>query len=190
MQHYTYHSLKGGAADEGEDFEFSANKSMSRNDAVWVRHRLEDALTHGQLQNVSQSYIQCTDTLQTAELSILKDHPGGELYASSSHNQNVMAEEFTLEDEFEMDLKDLQMTFPDISKDSLSGVLLACNFDVESAVDMLNQLEICPVDLSEKLPESLDIGDVPESVSYSKSASQRDEALASTSVPFNLASDN
>ncbi|KAL2548365.1 CUE domain-containing protein [Forsythia ovata] len=80
-----------------------------------------------------------------------------------------------------MDLKNLQMTFPDISKDSLSGVLLACNFDVESAVDMLNQLELYPVDLSEKLPESLDIGDVTESVSYSESASQRGEAGASTS---------
>ncbi|KAL2548366.1 polyadenylate-binding protein-interacting protein 5-like [Forsythia ovata] len=78
-----------GVADEGEDFEFSANELMSRNDSVWVGHRLEDALTHGQHQNVSQSYIQCTDTLQTAELSKLKDHPSGELYASSSHNQNV-----------------------------------------------------------------------------------------------------
>lgn len=179
-----------GAADKGEDFEVSAKESNCRNEAVWFRDQSEDALTHCQPQNVSQSYIQCTEILQTAELSKLKDHCGGELYASSSHNQNMMAEKFTLEEEFDMDLTYLQMTFPGISKDSLSEVYLISNCDVESAVDMLNQLELSPVDLSEKLPESLDIGDVPESVSHCELPSQKLKNMTGEAGPSTSGSSN
>ncbi|CAA2955311.1 polyadenylate-binding -interacting 5-like [Olea europaea subsp. europaea] len=180
-----------GTVDKGEDFEFSTKESNCGNEAIWFGDQSKDALTHCQPQNVSQSYIQCTDILQTAELSKLKDHCGGELYASSSHNQNTMAEKFTLEEEFDMDITYLQMKFPGISKDSLSEVYSTSNCDVESAVDMLNQLELSPVDLSEKLPEYLDIGDVPESLSYCELPSQKlknvtGEAGASTSGSSNL----
>ncbi|CAA2979652.1 polyadenylate-binding -interacting 5-like [Olea europaea subsp. europaea] len=125
----------------------------------------------------------------------LKDHCGGELYASSSHNQNVMDEQFTLEEVFDMDLAYLQMRFPDIAKDCLSEVYLASNFDTESAIDMLNQLEQSPVDLSEKLPESLYIDDVLESASYRELPLQKlknvtGESGASTSGSSNLAFDN
>ena len=59
-----------------------------------------------------------------------------------------MTEKHILDEEFEMNLTYLQMTFPGISDESLSNVYLANKGDLESTVVMLNQLEVALVSLA------------------------------------------
>ncbi|KAK6129721.1 hypothetical protein DH2020_036522 [Rehmannia glutinosa] len=159
-------------------------------EVVWFGHQPDNTLPQGQHQNVSQSYGHSA-AIQTAEFSKRKDHHGGEFFASTSQYPNAIQPNF--DEEFDMDLAYLQMTFPGISYESLSDVYSASKFDLDAAVDMLNQLEIYPDDSSDKLPDTLDIGDVPESVSVGELASQKvknptAEGGASTSGSSNISS--
>ncbi|XP_017236882.1 polyadenylate-binding protein-interacting protein 5 [Daucus carota subsp. sativus] len=89
--------------------------------------------------------------------------------SATTHNQYQMApqsciqEKHKSDDDSDMDLTYLQMTFPGVSDDSLSDVYLINKGDLDATVDMLNQLELYPTDYSENLPDTLDIGDVAES---------------------------
>ncbi|CAA0838354.1 Polyadenylate-binding protein-interacting protein 6 [Striga hermonthica] len=131
--------------------------------------------------------------IQTGEGSRRKSQHGGggEFLASTSQYPNPIQPSF--DEEFDMDLAYLQMNFPGISDESLSDVYLANRCDLEAAVDMLHQLEVYPDDSLDKLPESLDIGDVsePVTVSMTSSSSQKakiqtvGDARASSSAPFN-----
>ncbi|CAA2960749.1 polyadenylate-binding protein-interacting protein 6 isoform X2 [Olea europaea var. sylvestris] len=173
---------KRGGTDESKDFKILANQLESGNHSVWFGHEPNRMWTQGQHQNPSQSYVHGAESVQVAQISNTKDHPGGEFYASSSFNPHEMSGKSSFSEESDMDLAYLQMTFPGISEESLSDVYLANKGDLDSTVDMLNQLEIYP-EFSEKLPDTLDIGDVPESGSSSEVASQNvtGKAGASTS---------
>ncbi|CAA2960748.1 polyadenylate-binding -interacting 5-like [Olea europaea subsp. europaea] len=162
---------KRGGTDESKDFKILANQLESGNHSVWFGHEPNRMWTQGQHQNPSQSYVHGAESVQVAQISNTKDHPGGEFYASSSFNPHEMSGKSSFSEESDMDLAYLQMTFPGISEESLSDVYLANKGDLDSTVDMLNQLEIYP-EFSEKLPDTLDIGDVPESGSSSEVASQ------------------
>ncbi|XP_051119597.1 polyadenylate-binding protein-interacting protein 6-like [Andrographis paniculata] len=108
------------------------------------------------------------------------DHRGGEYFSSSSRyapSNEMMTQEKTNVDE-DMDLAYLQMTFPGISYESLHSVYITSRCDLDAAVDMINQLEIQPHDPSDKLPDSLDIGDVPE---MGAGSSQKAKGASSTS---------
>ncbi|XP_022755279.1 polyadenylate-binding protein-interacting protein 5-like isoform X2 [Durio zibethinus] len=107
-----------------------------------------DTLTHG------------TEKHQVAEASALKSHSA---HGSLMHNPNEMTDKHIMDEEFDMDLEFLRMTFPGLSNESLLDVYLANNGDLETSVDMLNQLEMYTVESSETLPDTLDIGDVSES---------------------------
>ncbi|KAL1829338.1 hypothetical protein ACET3Z_007750 [Daucus carota] len=92
------------------------------------------------------------------------------LQPATTHNQYQMApqsysiqEKHKSDDDSDMDLTYLQMTFPGVSDDSLSDVYLINKGDLDATVDMLNQLELYQTDYSENLPDTLDIGDVAES---------------------------
>ncbi|KAI3454053.1 hypothetical protein Pfo_010716 [Paulownia fortunei] len=182
--------FKRGVADVNKEFN-SGQELNSGNEVVWLGHQLDNTLPQGQHQNVSQSYAHSAGAIQTAEFSKRKDHHGGEFFASTSQYPNEIQSNF--DEEFDMDLAYLQMTFPGISEESLSDVYLANRCDLDAAVDMLNQLEIYPDDSSDKLPDTLDIGDVPESGSVGELASQKvknatAEAGASTSGSSNMSS--
>ncbi|KAK1370067.1 Polyadenylate-binding protein-interacting protein 6 [Heracleum sosnowskyi] len=89
---------------------------------------------------------------------------------STTNNQYQMARQsYTVQEknkwdeQRDMDLTYLQMTFPGVSDDSLSVVYLANSGDLDATIEMLVQLELYTGDSSENLPDSLDIGDVAES---------------------------
>jgi len=94
----------------------------------------------------------------------------------------------TLDEDYDMDLAYLQMTFPGLSEESLFDVYVANKGDLESAVDMLNQLEHYSGDSLENLPDTLDIGDVSEAGSSSELSALKlknvaDEVGGSSSGP-------
>ncbi|GFP81499.1 polyadenylate-binding protein-interacting protein 6 [Phtheirospermum japonicum] len=146
--------------------EFSPGQELNTgNEAAWFGHQPNNSSSH---QNVPQSYGQTA-----AEVSKRKDTHGGEFFASTSQYPNNAIQQ-SFDEEFDMDLAYLQMTFPGISDESLSDVYLANRCDLDGAVDMLNQLDqIYPDDSMDKLPDTLDIGDVPESVSVAETALQK-----------------
>ncbi|KAL3633457.1 hypothetical protein CASFOL_022219 [Castilleja foliolosa] len=132
------------------------------NETTWFGHQPNNSSPH---QNVPLNYGQTS-----AEASNRKDTHAGEFFASSSQNHAIPQR---FDEEFDMDLAYLQMMFPGISDESLSDVYLASICDLDAAVDMLNQLD--QIDLGDsvgKLPDTLDIGDVPESVSVSEPGSR------------------
>ncbi|KAB2079558.1 hypothetical protein ES319_A05G012200v1 [Gossypium barbadense] len=79
-------------------------------------------------------------------------------------NQGEMSGEQIMDEEFDMDLEYLRMMFPGLSNDSVLDVYMANNGDLEATIDMLNQLEMYTVESSDTLLDTLDIGDVSESL--------------------------
>lgn len=77
----------------------------------------------------------------------------------STHYNQVANIKFP-DEEFEMDLAYLQMSFPGMSDQSLMDVYTLSDCDLEASLEMLSQLE--SVETSDCLPDALDIGDVPE----------------------------
>ncbi|PPD86459.1 hypothetical protein GOBAR_DD16590 [Gossypium barbadense] len=110
-----------------------------------------------------------TEKHQVAEGSAVKSHPA---HGSLMQNPGEMTDKQIVDEEFDMDLEYLRMTFPGLSNESLLDVYLANDGDFEATVDMLNQLEFasayqyftCTLLSHLKLfPTTLDIGDVSES---------------------------
>ncbi|PIA65236.1 hypothetical protein AQUCO_00100608v1 [Aquilegia coerulea] len=81
-----------------------------------------------------------------------------------------------LDEETEIDLAYLGATFPGVSSQSLSDVYYANGCDVEASVDMLKELEY-PVEFSQHLPDTLDIGDVPEFGSSTEGTSVKPKVI-------------
>ncbi|KAF2286912.1 hypothetical protein GH714_035282 [Hevea brasiliensis] len=96
------------------------------------------------------------------QVSILKSHPAHGVYDSSSQNLNDLTDKQMMDEEFDVDLEYLGMTFPGISDESLNDVYMANMGDLEATIDMLNQLEFDTFESPENLPDTLDIGDVSE----------------------------
>ncbi|MCD7461078.1 hypothetical protein HAX54_045103 [Datura stramonium] len=137
---------KRGAPDGNKEARFP-KEFKSESESVWLAPGVPA------VQNQQQ-------TPQIADQYQLKDYSA---YGSPSHSTvGAMGKEVLGEDSY-MDLAYLQMTFPGMSDESLSEVYLASNCDLDAAVDMLNQLEHYSGDDSEKLPDTLDIGDVSDS---------------------------
>jgi len=87
-------------------------------------------------------YEKSSHNLEIAEDSI----PKGNTFnpsngSSSSQNPNEVTEKKGFDEEYEMDMAYLSMTFPGISDESLADVYKANNCDLEATVDMLNELE-------------------------------------------------
>ncbi|KAK4770063.1 hypothetical protein SAY87_030595 [Trapa incisa] len=82
----------------------------------------------------------------------------------SSQDPSPPTEKMILDEAYDMDLEYLEMRFPELSQESLSDVYLANRGDIEASIDMLNDLEFSPYEFPESLPETLDIGDVAETV--------------------------
>ncbi|KAK1550094.1 hypothetical protein Q3G72_013518 [Acer saccharum] len=136
----------------------------SKSEHVWYGHPVN--VTQNQYQsNVSLDAVgQGAERYSIHEASSVKNHPVHGSYGSSSSKQ-------TVDEEFDMDMEYLQMTFPGLSYQSLNDVYLANNGDLEATIDMLAQLEFDTMESSEILPDTLDIGDVSESGASSECAS-------------------
>ncbi|XP_073155821.1 polyadenylate-binding protein-interacting protein 5-like [Henckelia pumila] len=146
--------------DKGKDMNLHL-ELQNDNEIVGLGH--QPGNTHGQLRNVSSSYLPNASAFQDGEK--WKDHHAGEIYASSSYYQNEMPERSKYDEESIMDLAYIQVIFPGISEESIFEAYRANRCDLDATVEMLNHLEHHHVDFSKKLPETLDIGDVPESSS-------------------------
>ncbi|XP_059642279.1 polyadenylate-binding protein-interacting protein 5-like [Cornus florida] len=154
-----------GAPDGNKDYKLTAEHSKNGNETIWLGLHSEDT-TQNQLQSkVSQNY----DAYGILD-SKLTAHSASASYGSLSHNPSEMIEKQILDEEFDMGLAYLQMTFPGISDESLSDVYLANNGDLEATVDMLNHLEMYTVDSDEDIPGSSKSVDVSEPGSSSKAA--------------------
>lgn len=118
-------------------------------------------------------------------LSPGKNQPASSSYFSSPQSVAQLTENQYMDEELDIDLEYLRMTFPGISDESLVDVYNVNSGDLEAAIEMLSQLEFDDaVDAHGSLPESLDIGDVSEPVMPADSASSKQKnatAGASTS---------
>ncbi|KAL3500460.1 hypothetical protein ACH5RR_039553 [Cinchona calisaya] len=153
--------------DGRNDFKFAGVEAKRASEATVLGPQHWDPTVQA-----PQSYnIHSGDPLYTPESTKLKDHTGLGFHGSSSYNPVEMTEKSISDEEFDMDLAFLQMTFPGVSDESLTGVYFANQGDLDATIDMLNHLEVYPVD--SKLPDTLDIGDVPEAGSAGEFASQK-----------------
>ncbi|XP_028802387.1 polyadenylate-binding protein-interacting protein 5 [Neltuma alba] len=109
--------------------------------------------------------------LFTSQAYHVKGQPESSSSGSVAQGAVQMADKQMLDEESDMDLEYLRMTFPGISDQSLIDVYMVNGGDLESAIDMLSQLEFDGVHSSESLPETLDIGDISESGNFADSAS-------------------
>lgn len=86
-----------------------------------------------------ESVTRGTGKHQVPEASTLKSNTS---HGSLMQNPGEMTDKQIMDEEFDMDLEFLRMTFPGLSNQSLLDVYLANNGDLEASVDMLNQLEV------------------------------------------------
>ncbi|KAL8110006.1 hypothetical protein AgCh_025934 [Apium graveolens] len=120
-----------GISDENKGFEVTENASRSVDGPQPVI-----STTNNQYQMARQSYnVQGT----VSEDSKLKSHS---VHGSSSQYPNEMTEKQKLDEQSDMDLTYLQLTFPGVSDDSLSVAYLANSGDLDATIDMLVQLEV------------------------------------------------
>ncbi|KAK4355442.1 hypothetical protein RND71_024413 [Anisodus tanguticus] len=159
---------KRGTPDGNKEASFP-KEFKSGSEAVWLAPGVTAARNQQQTPQIADQYK-------------LKDYSA---YGSPSHSPVGAIGKQVLGEESYMDLAYLQMTFPGTSDESLSEVYLASKCDLEAAVDMLNQLEDAllwriradPGDFAEKLPDTLDIGDVSDSGFIGDSSSQKLKTL-------------
>lgn len=94
------------------------------------------------------------------------------------------------DDDFEMELAYLQMSFPGMSDQSVMDVYTVNNGDFDASLEMLNELE--SFECADGLPDALDIGDVSEpflsgECSSTKAKDVAIESSSSSSGKSNLA---
>lgn len=100
------------------------------------------------------------------------------------------SEKQVTDEDLEMDIDTLFLseTFSDLSYESIIGVYLANDRDLDATIEMLNDLEILSNEAEGYLPDTLDSGDVPETIDPSTSSAPKQtnastEASTSTSSP-------
>ncbi|KAK9273310.1 hypothetical protein L1049_018117 [Liquidambar formosana] len=170
---------KREADDENKVFKSKPKDSRSGNETIWFESSFENT-THNQHRSKTSVDFNCHDAeaIPISKGFKMKFHHAHDSCGSSSQNRNEVSEKRILDEEFDMDLAYLQMTFPGLSDQSLTDVYVANNGDLEATVEMLSQLEDYNVESSENLPDTLDIGDVSESRSSSQSASLKLKEMA------------
>ncbi|GJV96114.1 polyadenylate-binding protein-interacting protein 6 [Tanacetum coccineum] len=138
-----------GAGDESKGFE----STVVGTTAAWVG------------QNQYPEYSQNDDGLALPQNrdNVQHKNKSESVFGSSSQSAEIAGKDA----DYDMNLAYLQMSFPGISDESLSGVYAANGGDMEATLDMLDQLELYSGDSLENLPDSLDIGDVSEAGSSS-----------------------
>lgn len=113
--------------------------SKSCNENVWYSHHGHVTQNPHRSKVSHSSVAQGAQKLATPEGSTTKSLPVHGSYGSSSKQ--------VMDEEFDMDLEYLQMSFPGLSDQSLTDVYLANKGDLEATVDMLTQLEVNNVDI-------------------------------------------
>ncbi|CAN8265156.1 unnamed protein product [Cochlearia groenlandica] len=104
---------------------------------------------------------------------------GSQMPNTSSSYKQMKDEELDLD--MDMDMEFLLVTFSGLSHESINDVYLANNGDLDATIEMLNQLEIYSSEAQEYLPDTLDIGDFPETTESSLKNAANNEASATSS---------
>lgn len=108
-------------------------------------------------------------------------YQGTQMSPKKSPSEMVYNHQLKDEDlEMDMDIEYLLATYPGLSQESINDVYLANTCDLDATIEMLNQLEIYSTEAEEYLPDTLDIGDVPEIITES-SKQKNDGSSASSS---------
>ncbi|OWM66614.1 polyadenylate-binding protein-interacting protein 5-like [Punica granatum] len=113
---------------------------------------------------------------------------------SSSQHPATLPDNLMADEMYDMNIEYLQMAFPGLSHQSLADVYIANKGDMEASLDMLHDLEFNQYESPENLPDTLDIGDVAETVPATKQgtlklknvAGEGADASSSTSHPSSL----
>lgn len=163
---------KRGVVDDPKAYELTAKDSKGGKQPAWLGHH-PGVIAPSPYQQFSQNY---DSRPQFPENSKLKGHNIYVSPGSSSQNRSDITGKQAMNDDFDMDLAYLQMTFPGISDDSLSDAYMANKGDLEATLDMINELESTEDSLD--LPDTLDIGDVPEGGSSSEPSSLKMKNVA------------
>ncbi|XP_043700520.1 polyadenylate-binding protein-interacting protein 6-like [Telopea speciosissima] len=134
------------------------------------------------------------EKLLDSENGTQKGHSVYGSHDSCSQNPNGKIEKQGTRDASEMDLAYLGIMFPGISDQSLADVYSVNEGDLDASVEMLHQLEVYPADVSQHLPDSLDVGDVSvieypaEGTSERPNQTTSDEVNGSSSCSLKSAS--
>ncbi|XP_010254208.1 PREDICTED: polyadenylate-binding protein-interacting protein 6-like [Nelumbo nucifera] len=151
---------------ENKVLEITSDDSNTGDTAVWSAHKNQKDAEENQFPGkTSLDYNVCgiEELLNSLDLT-KKSHMVGGSRDSWSCSPSYSTEKHNPHDDYEMDLAYLQSMFPSISAQSLADVYSANAGDLEASVDMLRQLENPADDSPEspRLPDTLDIGDVPD----------------------------
>ncbi|KAJ0248552.1 Polyadenylate-binding protein-interacting protein 6 [Hirschfeldia incana] len=100
--------------------------------------------------------------------------PGSQMYMPTKTTTTYSSDKKMRDEDLEMDMEFeyLLATFSALSQESINDVYLANNGDLDATIEMLNQLEIYSTEAQEYLPDTLDIGDVPETTTPSSAPEQ------------------
>lgn len=107
--------------------------SLTEKDGTVWFHTHQDATNDQQFINSS------SERLSKHEAFPAKSQPASSSYTSPSQN---VTDNQLLDEEADMDLEYLRMAFPGISYQSLADVYNVNSGDLDSAIDMLSQLEV------------------------------------------------
>lgn len=129
----SYIPLSKRVADGGNSV--TENDSMKYDGTVWFQTPQHITKDH---QFVDSSTY-AAKSLSTPATFPLKNQSVSSSYGSLS--QNVVDKQLT-DEELDMDMEYLRMTFPGISDQSLVDVYTLNRGDLDAAIDMLNQLEV------------------------------------------------
>ncbi|KAK7384777.1 hypothetical protein VNO78_30479 [Psophocarpus tetragonolobus] len=162
----SYIPLSKRGADGRTPWTEKDSKNYDR--TVWFQNATNDQ----QLINAN------SERLSKPEAFVAKSQPASSSYTSSSQNVVELTDNQLLEEELDMEMEYLRMTFPGISYQSLVDVYNVNSGDLDAAIDMLSQLELEGDESSGSLPETLDIGDVSESGLPTDSASLKQKNVA------------
>ena len=121
-----------------DQYAVTAEKDLNSNDAtIWYQ-----TPKHIRGDHHFRNFDAHAEKLPAADGFHMKSQPAFSSYGSSSQNVAVMTDKQMLDEEADMDLEYLRMTFPGISYQSLVDVYIVNSGDLEAAIEMLTQLEV------------------------------------------------
>lgn len=165
-----------GTDDANKDYSSIERGCKGGNETTWSGPQSVEATQNQYQSKASQNYG--AHGKQSCENYALQGNPVHGSYGASSQNSKEATEKQIPDEEYDMDLAYLQMTFPGISYESLSAVYFTNSGDLDATIDMLNHFELDPDEYSENLMHAFNIGDVSESGSPIGSASLKLKKVA------------
>lgn len=129
-----------GTDDANKDYSTIERGCKGGNETTWSGPQSVEATQNQYQSKASQNYGAYGK--QSCENYALQGNPVHGSYGASSQNSKEVTEKQIPDEEYDMDLAYLQMTFPGISYESLSAVYFTNSGDLDATIDMLNHFEV------------------------------------------------